>query len=418
MKVLFINTVYGRGSTGRIVADLGKMLEENGHEFKVAYGRGNHKEDLHCYRIGNDLDMYIHAGLSRITDRTGFYSKSATRKLVEFIRVYDPDIIHLHNLHGYYLNIEILFQFLANEYKGRVIWTLHDCWAFTGHCVHFTYAECDMWKTGCSNCHQKNEYPASFLYDRSTKNYRDKRSLFTTVKNLEIVTVSNWLKKTVEESFLKNAKVTCIYNGIDTDRFRVPCFPFLAMMFIRVWQLLCYWIDAITTLWWTVLLVLIALELIWLLSVRRRTYFHRAVDWSVLLDWIFIIETATVLSRSAIESKTLEQLISFDISTAWAISPGVYGAIDTYTELAMNILMFMPFGYLLAKLSGGRKWIVFGGCFLITLSIETLQLFLRRGFFELADILLNMTGAVLGYAAYRVIRRLVAKWKKHSAQAE
>lgn len=219
MKVLFINTVYGRGSTGRIVADLGKMLEENGHDFKVAYGRGNQKEDLHCYRIGNDLDMYIHAGLSRITDRTGFYSKSATRKLVEFIRAYDPDIIHLHNLHGYYLNIEILFQFLANEYKGRVIWTLHDCWAFTGHCVHFTYAECDMWKTGCSNCPQKNEYPASFLYDRSTKNYRDKRSLFTTVKNLEIVTVSNWLKKTVEESFLKNAKVTCIYNGIDTDRF-------------------------------------------------------------------------------------------------------------------------------------------------------------------------------------------------------
>lgn len=166
------------------------------------------------------------------------------------------------------------------------------------------------------------------------------------------------------------------------------------------------------------MLVLIALELIWLLSVRRRTYFHRAVDWSVLLDWIFIIETATVLSRSAIESKTLEQLISFDISTAWAISPGVYGAIDTYTELAMNILMFMPFGYLLAKLSGGRKWIVFGGSFLITLSIETLQLVLRRGFFELADILLNMTGAILGYAAYRVIRRLVAKWKKHSAQSD
>lgn len=220
MRVLFINTVYGRGSTGRIVADLGKMLEENGHEFKAAYGRGDNSNDPHCYRIGNNLDMYIHAGLSRITDRAGFYSKRATRKLVEFIRGYEPDIIHLHNVHGYYLNIEILFKFLADEYKGRVIWTLHDCWAFTGHCVHFTYAGCDKWKTECGNCPQKNEYPASALCDKSAKNYNDKKSMFTAVKNLEIVTVSNWLKNTVETSFLKNTKVTCIYNGVDTDKFK------------------------------------------------------------------------------------------------------------------------------------------------------------------------------------------------------
>lgn len=220
MRVLFINTVYGRGSTGRIVADLGKMLEENGHEFKVAYGRGDNGSDPHCYRIGNNLDMYIHAGLSRITDRAGFYSRAATRRLLEFIRDYKPDIIHLHNLHGYYLNIEILFKFLAEEFKGRVIWTLHDCWAFTGHCVHFTYAGCDKWKTGCNHCPQKGEYPSSILCDKSEENYTEKRKLFTSVENLEIVTVSNWLKKTVESSFLKGAKVTCIYNGIDTERFR------------------------------------------------------------------------------------------------------------------------------------------------------------------------------------------------------
>lgn len=220
MRVLFINTVYGRGSTGRIVSDLGKMLEENGHEFKVAYGRGDTGVDPHCYRVGNDLDMYIHAGLSRITDRAGFYSIIATRKLIDYIKIYSPDIIHLHNLHGYYLNVEILFKFLANEFKGRVIWTLHDCWAFTGHCVHFTYAGCDKWKTGCSNCPQKNEYPASFFFDRSFKNYKEKRDLFTVVKKLEIVTVSNWLKETVEKSFLQNLKITCIYNGIDTERFK------------------------------------------------------------------------------------------------------------------------------------------------------------------------------------------------------
>lgn len=219
MRVLFINTVYGQGSTGRIVADLGKMLEENGHEFKVAFGRGDKGSDPHCYRIGNDLDMYIHAGLSRITDRAGFYSKTATRKLVEYIKSYNPDIIHLHNLHGYYLNIEILFQYLAKEYKGRVIWTLHDCWAFTGHCVHFTYAKCDKWKTGCESCPQRREYPASWLQDRSALNYADKARLFTSVKSLEIITVSQWLKSVVLLSFLKNANVECIYNGVDTARF-------------------------------------------------------------------------------------------------------------------------------------------------------------------------------------------------------
>lgn len=220
MRVLFINTVYGRGSTGRIVADLGKMLEENGHEFKVAYGRGDNSSDPHCYRIGNDVDMYIHAGLSRITDRAGFYSKAATKKLVEYIKGYNPDIIHLHNLHGYYLNIEILFKFLAEEYTGRVIWTLHDCWAFTGHCVHFTYAGCDKWKTGCSHCPQKGEYPSSILCDKSEENYTEKRKMFTSVDNLEIITVSNWLKSIVESSFLSEKIVTCIYNGIDTERFR------------------------------------------------------------------------------------------------------------------------------------------------------------------------------------------------------
>lgn len=220
MRVLFINTVFGRGSTGRIVADLGKMLEANGHEFKVAYGRGDSNPDAHCYRIGNKLGVYIHAGLSRFTDRAGFYSKKATKKLVEFIREYNPDLIHLHNLHGYYLNIEILFSFLADEFKGRVIWTLHDCWAFTGHCVHFTNIGCDKWKTGCNHCPEKKEYPVSILCDRSEKNYSDKKKLFTALKNLEIVTVSEWLKNTVESSFLKDTKVRCIYNGVDTKRFR------------------------------------------------------------------------------------------------------------------------------------------------------------------------------------------------------
>ena len=219
MKVLFINTVYGQGSTGRIVADLGQMLEDHGHEFKVAYGRGRHASDPHCYRIGNDLDLYFHAAMARFTDRAGFYSTHATKKLLAFIREYNPDIIHLHNLHGYYLNVEVLFGYLANEYKGRVIWTLHDCWAFTGHCVYYTYAGCDKWKTGCKNCPQKHEYPASFFLDNSSKNFQDKKRLFTSVKNLEIVTVSNWLREEVLKSFLSSLKVQTIYNGVDIGKF-------------------------------------------------------------------------------------------------------------------------------------------------------------------------------------------------------
>ena len=220
MKVLFINTVYGRGSTGRIVADLGNMLEKNGHEFKVAFGRVTNKEDLHCYRVGNSMDTCVHATLARITDKAGFYSKRATRRLIEFIRQYSPDVIHLHNLHGYYINIEILFKYLADEYKGRVIWTLHDCWAFTGHCTFFSFANCDKWKSKCENCPQQHEYPNSIFFSNSEKNLIKKQELINKVPDIEFVTVSNWLKQLVKESILGGHNVTAIYNGIDCNKFR------------------------------------------------------------------------------------------------------------------------------------------------------------------------------------------------------
>lgn len=220
MRVLFINTVYGRGSTGRIISDIGQMLEDNGHEFKVAYGRGSHSTDSHCYRIGNDLDMYLHAGLSRITDKAGFYSKRATRKLVEFIRKYEPDVINLHNLHGYYVNLEILFNYLAEEFKGQVVWTLHDCWAFTGHCVHYTYAKCEKWKTGCDNCSEKKRYPKSLFRDNSAENYKKKKELISRLRNLVIVTPSKWLAEQVKLSFIQPKSIVVINNGIDLGVFQ------------------------------------------------------------------------------------------------------------------------------------------------------------------------------------------------------
>lgn len=215
MRVLFINTVFGKGSTGRIVQDIGEVLEKNGHEYIALYGRPPISDDPHAVFIGGSLDAKIHAGLSRITDKSGFYSVNATKKAIAFIREYQPDVIHMHNLHGYYINLEFLFSFLRTEYHGKVIWTLHDCWAFTGHCVHYTYAKCGKWKTQCSHCPEKKRYPASLLLDNSKKNYIRKNKILTGIPNMTIVTPSQWLADQVGESFLKGYPCRVINNGID-----------------------------------------------------------------------------------------------------------------------------------------------------------------------------------------------------------
>ena len=219
MKVLFINTVFGKGSTGRIVSQLGRAVEQAGGEYKVAYGRGPVTDDPHAYRICGPLSILAHVAWTRLTDRLGFFSRRATNKLIGLIREYQPDIIHLHNLHGYYLHVGKLFRFLKAEYTGRVIWTLHDCWAFTGHCTHFTCAKCDKWQTACFRCPEKRRYPASLLVDASARNFRDKKAAFCGVNNMTIVTVSEWLKRETERSFLGEYPVVRIYNGIDCEKF-------------------------------------------------------------------------------------------------------------------------------------------------------------------------------------------------------
>lgn len=223
MRILMINTVCGTGSTGRICTDLAKSFEAQGHEIKITYrATQDLPEDCQKYGvcIGTKKSVYAHALLSRITDKAGFYSKAATKKLVRFMRQYQPDVIHLHNLHGYYINLPILFDYLKHEHKGKVVWTLHDCWAFTGHCVHYAYVGCDKWKTGCANCPQKKTYPVSMLKDRSKLNYEEKKRLFTGVPNMTIVTVSQWLKEQAKSSFLREYPVERVYNGIDYAIFR------------------------------------------------------------------------------------------------------------------------------------------------------------------------------------------------------
>lgn len=219
MKVIQINSVCGKGSTGKIAVDIYNHLINKGDECLIAFGRGTAPENVNSFRFNTDFGVKLHGAVSRINDRQGFLSTAATKKLTEKIISYNPDIIHLHNIHGYYLNVKVLFEFLA-KYNKPVVWTLHDCWAFTGHCAYFSYADCNRWIDGCYNCPLKKSYPASIFLDNSKLNYSQKKILFNSIKNLHIVTPSHWLKNTVENSFLKENSVTTIYNGIDLNVFK------------------------------------------------------------------------------------------------------------------------------------------------------------------------------------------------------
>ena len=219
MRVLQINSVCGIGSTGRIATDLHNILLKQGHESYIAYGRDEPQNCDTAIKIGSKFDNYSHVTLTRISDRHGFGSKKVTREFIKEVERINPDIIHLHNIHGYYINIQILFEYLKKTDKP-VIWTLHDCWSFTGHCSHFDFISCNKWETGCFKCPQKKEYPTSLILDNSENNYLMKKELFKGVKNLTIVTPSEWLAKLVKKSFLSEYAVKVINNGIDLNLFK------------------------------------------------------------------------------------------------------------------------------------------------------------------------------------------------------
>lgn len=214
-----INVVCGIRSTGRICTDLAEALEEQGHEVKIAYGREEVPEQFKKYavRIGSDLDVILHGLKARLFDGCGFGSRRATEKFIEWVKEFDPDVIHLHNLHGYYINIEVLFDYLRASGK-RIIWTLHDCWAFTGHTPYCDYVDCERWIDGCNHCPAKNEYPYSFT-DHSQANWNRKKIIMNRIPNLTIVTPSEWLGGMVRKSFLSNYNLKIIHNGIDTKQF-------------------------------------------------------------------------------------------------------------------------------------------------------------------------------------------------------
>ncbi len=220
-KVLQINSVCGIRSTGRICTDIAQELERRGHVCKVAYGRENvpSQYENHAVKIGSGLGVKTHALLSRLFDTTGFHSKRDTKKFIKWIKNYDPDVIHLHNLHGYYLNVDVLFRYLRSCGK-KIVWTLHDCWPFTGHCSHFEHCRCNKWESGCHHCPQKKAYPRSVFWDGAKRNYRKKKALFRGVENLTIITPSQWLAGLVKKSFLAEYPVKVIHNGINLEGFK------------------------------------------------------------------------------------------------------------------------------------------------------------------------------------------------------
>lgn len=221
MKVLQINSVCGIKSSGRICTDIASFLEENGHTCKIAYGREECPKPLSrfAHKFTNEFDVRVNALLARVFDNAGFGTKRATKKLIKWIDEYNPDIIHLHNIHGYYINVEVLFNYL----KGKdipVVWTLHDCWSFTGHCAYFDFVGCDKWISGCHDCPQKREYPASYFLDKSESNHIRKKELFSALSNLTLLTPSRWLSECVKDSFLKDFPVEVFNNGVDTTFFK------------------------------------------------------------------------------------------------------------------------------------------------------------------------------------------------------
>lgn len=216
MKIVHINT-FPYKATGTIMMNIHNSLLESGIDSYAVWGRGRKPENDHEILMGNDLDVKLHGIYTRLTDKTGFASASSTNKLIVRLKEIKPDIIHLHNIHGYYLNIERLFNYIrANNQK--VVWTFHDCWPFTGHCAYFDAVGCDLWKTGCQKCPQKKTYPSSVFADNSNWNWKKKKKLFTGL-DITIVTPCKWLKELVNKSFFRDYDVKVIYNGINLDVF-------------------------------------------------------------------------------------------------------------------------------------------------------------------------------------------------------
>ena len=219
MKVLRITTEVNRSSIGRTTEQIGRLVLNEGWESYIAFGRTDGNSLSQKIHIGSKLAVYFHVMLTRLFDMHGYGSFFATKKFIKQVKRISPDIIHLHDIHGYYINLKVLFDYL-NTAGIPVVWTHHDCWAFTGHCAHFATVGCEKWKTECNACPQKKAYPTSVLCDGSKRNYHHKKRLFTKLDCIYHVGVSKWICDELKQSFFSNHPVSLIYNGIDTNQFK------------------------------------------------------------------------------------------------------------------------------------------------------------------------------------------------------
>lgn len=224
-KLLQINPVIRTNtSTGRIMQEIGELAIANGWESYVAYSGG--RDGVKPCRsklmpVGGKLDVAFHGLWTRLTDRHGLASWFATKRFISEIKELKPDVIHIHNIHGYFLNYRMLFEYLK-EADIPVIWTVHDCWLYTGHCYYYSSIGCDKWMSGCGNCPQRTAFPASWFIDRSKQNLKDKSEAFNSIKDkLTIVPVSEWIRGEMSRSILQNCHYQVIHNGIDLNIFDV-----------------------------------------------------------------------------------------------------------------------------------------------------------------------------------------------------
>lgn len=217
MKTVQINITQKSGSTGKIACQIKEYTKMMGGESKIAFGYGD-KSDIEDLSLYSKTGTHLHSFMSRMFCMQGLWSYSKTIKLISFLKKQKPEIVHLHNIHGHFLNYPLLFSYLKKS-QINVVWTLHDCWSFTGKCAHYFKAGCYKWKTECKKCPNLKTYPDSKI-DLSTINYRLKKKYFTSVKKLRIVCNSDWLESQVRQSFFGDKQICRIYNGVDTALFR------------------------------------------------------------------------------------------------------------------------------------------------------------------------------------------------------
>lgn len=219
MRVVQINGVASSGSTGKIVAQLSEVMRNNEIEnYIISSGYKEKRKAANVYFCSSNIGVRIHQILGLVFGNSGFHSPIATNKVISYIQRVKPDIVHLHNIYNYYLNVEKLLSYLKKS-GIPVVWTMHDFWPITGHCTHFETVGCDKWQKQCEKCPQKSAFPYSLFFDRSKSLYRKKQKIFQSWDNLHIVTVSNWVKSKAEQSYFADKNIVPIYNGIDLDVF-------------------------------------------------------------------------------------------------------------------------------------------------------------------------------------------------------